>query len=198
MISTDEMLLRLGDDHADTDTDLLEKLIEGAHTYVETQTRRSFRGIETFSEVLEGRGTTRLFLHSPFASGVYETLMVWEFSEPGATPTEIVEGASDGFEVRESKYGTHLIRLGGYVWTDGYEYEITYTRGYVAGEEPADIRDLIAALVAHKLQIRGAGGGAMRSETIGGYSYTRFGSDDLEAVPFAKETIEAWRRPILV
>ena len=192
MITVAEMRTRLDD--ATADADLLGLLIDGAYAYVETQTRRSFRAPAPETIVLIGAGTRNLYL--PEKPDTTVSITVTEAAYAGATTTAVAEAASDGFEVRTRGHEGWLVRLGeSGEWTAGYEYAVTYTHGYAVDGEPDDIRDLVAGLVALKYQIAGAEG--LRSENIGGYSYTRFGDGDLDAIPGARETIEAWRRPVL-
>lgn len=200
MITVDEIILRLGDEGEGANPELLQRLIDGALAFVESQTRRSFRGHAPFEEVIIGRGKRTLWLSEPPVLGVaYESITVLEAAFPGADPTEIEEGTENGFNVRllgnEREREGVLVRLGREIWRKGYEYTVRYTRGYTEETFPADIADLVAGLVSLRVSL--AGMEAVRSETIGGYSYTRFGEGDLDAIPGARDTIEAWRRHIL-
>lgn len=192
MISRDELLALPG--VVEANGDALVALEAGAVAFVETQTGRYFGLPETVTEYVTGRGTARLYLrdHPTPEDGEYEPVVaVDERTTPGGDPTEYVQGAD--FELRVADREFALIRYAGEVWTAGYEFGLTYRRGYPAGEEPADIRQLVLDLVSVRWQLRGHE--ALRSETIGGYSYTRFGASDVDAVAGGWATIEAWRRP---
>jgi hypothetical protein len=71
------------------------------------------------------------------------TLTVVEHLTPGDTGTTITAGDDTGFLVR----GRKLVRKGGEVWRWGYEYELTYDRGYTAGQEPPRARQFVTGLV---------------------------------------------------
>jgi hypothetical protein len=189
-----EMLERLGDEGEGANPVLLDSLIKGALAYVETQTRRSFRPPAVVEEIIYGRGLPNLDLSEPPITSIdYEGIRVLEAAYPGADPVEIEEGAEGGFNVRVSGHEGWLVRLGpAGRWADGREYTVRYTRGYLPGAYPADIVDLVAGLVSLRVSL--AGMEAVRSESIGGYSYTRFGEGDLDAIPGALDTIDGWRR----
>jgi hypothetical protein len=117
--------------------------------------------------------------------------MVEERRWPGDDPVEIELGE---FEPRVRDRWTRLVRLGRATWKAGHEYSVPFDRGYAAGEEPGDIRQLVIDLVAVKNSIRGLEG--LRSEQQGARSWTRFGETDLDAVMGGWATIRAWKRPV--
>ena len=187
MIDVSDMRTRLND--PDANADLLVPLIDGAYTYVEAQTRRMFRESTAVTEYLTGIGSRTMVLSGWMTADA--EVAVSEREYPGATPTALV--ADTDFELRATQTDRILVRLGSETkWKDGYEYAVTYT---TSGFLPEDIADLIAGLVALRYQL--AGNESVRSESIAGYSYTRFGEGDLDAIPGARETIEAWRPPVL-
>lgn len=195
MISVADMLLRLGDGFADIDQILLQDLIEGAHAFVERQTRRTFREVAADTVYLTGNGSRRLWLPEPpvmVGSPAAYDVAVEESRYPGGTSTTLA--LATDFEVRMHGSEGWLARLGGSYWKNGYEYAVTYSHGYAADAYPEDVVDVVAGLVALRVQL--AGMEATRSESVGGYSYTRFGEGDLDAIPGALDTIEAWRPPV--
>jgi len=167
----------------------LEEQRDAALAFIQTQTRRYFGPIASTTDILAGSGTRSLWLPESAVVAEPLTITVQEFAHPGASPTAIVEDASDGFQLR----GARLIRLGGSgLWTRGYEYAVTYSRGYEENAGPKDVEDLLIELV--RLKVNADGEEVMKSETIGGYSYTRFDDGDLESIDGASDTIKAWRR----
>ena len=69
----------------------------------------------------------------------------------GDTGTSILTGDTNGWALRLGPGQTHtnkVIRKGGYLWTYGYEYAVTGTIGYSAGNEPAHIRQAVLELAA--------------------------------------------------
>ena len=171
-------------------TDLEARAVE----WVERQTGRYFGPPAETTEVLCGTGARRLWLAEPPVS----VAEVVEYAYPGAEGVIIDPAAPDGYEIRTGGNEGWLVRRGG-VWWPGYEYRVRYTRGYPAGQEPADIRQLVLDLVALKWSIRGKDG--LQSESIGGYSYTRSAfhiadDGDLKSIPGALRTIQSWRRAV--
>ncbi|HEX6939367.1 MAG TPA: hypothetical protein VF158_08140, partial [Longimicrobiales bacterium] len=90
--------------------------------------------------VLIGDGTADLWLpdHASAVSAVVER------AYDGGTETPL---AGADYALRKPPGATHglrLVRRGGSVWTYGYEYVVTYTRGYTetapaSGDSPADV-----------------------------------------------------------
>lgn len=170
---------------------LLTDLEAMAVEWVERQTGRYFGPPEETVEILRGTGAPRLWLAEPPVS----VAEVVEVIHPGGTETVI---DPDGYEIRTGGNEGWLVRRGG-VWWPGYEYRVRYTRGYPAGQEPADIRQLVLDLVALRWSLRGKDG--LQSESIGGYSYTRSAfhiadDGDLKSIPGALRTIQSWRRAV--
>lgn len=181
---------------ASTDTVLLADMIERAVAFIQTQTRRYFGPITEFTDYRYGAGGRSLWLTDRVIPDEYgEVMLLEERPYPGGTATPFLIA---DYAVRtgpEASDVSRLVRLGGYVWTDTYEYAVTYERGYNVDNGPPDITQLVIDLVALKLKLRGFEG--MRSETIGGYSYTRFGEGDLDAIDGARSLIKAWRPQVL-
>jgi hypothetical protein len=171
MISLDELRIALDIDSS-VDEDILEKLEAAAVAFVERETGWHFVGVDDVVEVVTGDGSDRLRLRGMVTTA---PATVSEAAYVGATPTTITATASDGYELRTKGVPVnriYLVRKQGYVWHDGYEYTVTADRGYTAGAEPTEIRELVRDLVLLKWNERDAAGGVFRSESIGPYTYT--------------------------
>jgi hypothetical protein len=179
------------------DDPALHELSLNALAFVESQTRRYFGAVAEHEEILTGESSRRLWLSEapvePPADPDYPTVAplvtVEERALPGAEPVAV-----EDFQLRRNGAEAYLVRTLGGVWLRDYEYTVTYWRGYDQLELPGDIRQLVLDLVSVKRSLRGQE--ALRSETVGGYSYTRFGTTDLDAVMGGWATIHAWRRPV--
>jgi hypothetical protein len=167
VIPVAELKVRLGIETDEHDA-LLALLEESAVAYVENQTDRYFGLPDNVTEYLEGRGGSLLSLRARPVSG---PATVIERAYLGATDVTITGSASDGYAVRPGTRAARLLRKAALVWTDGYEYEATYMHGYAAGQEPKDIRQLVASIVGKLFAASESGGGLLQGETIGGYSY---------------------------
>lgn len=172
------------------DNGVLQEMIARAEDLVERQTGGRFFGKKAaHTDYLSGNGSRHLRLSEAVTGNV---TLVNEREYPGGTPTEITDTE---YAVRPSGTTSVLVRLGGDRWISGMEYEVTYERGYAPDSGPKDVEQLVIDLVGLKLKMRGKDG--MRSESIGGYSYTVFGEGDFDAIPGAWDTIKAWRRLVL-
>lgn len=192
MISLDRLAAAIGDVE-ETDIPLLEDLRDAAVAFIETQTRRYFGPVTATTEWYRGNGTRSLWLNNPAIVDDDNELTVNEYTHPGATPGEIILDASDGYERRTHGTDVQLVRTGsGGVWTRDYDYAVTYSRGYVENKGPKDIEYLLIELV--RLRWNAIGEEVMKSETIAGYSYTRFDSGDIDSIEGGSVTLEAWRR----
>lgn len=193
MISLDRLITIIGvTDQADVP--LIEDMRDAAIAFIESQTNRYFGPVTSHTEWLRGNGTRSLWLS---ASPILEdplTITVTEYTHAGATGSVVVEDGSTGFSIRNHGTETELVRLGGGgVWTNGYDYAVTYSRGYADDQGPKDIEHVLIELVRNRYNSEGAE--VMKSETIGGYSYTRFDAGDLGALPAADQAvIDAHRR----
>jgi len=179
----------------------LQDMVTRAVEFLQTQTRRYFGLPVTLTDYLNGSGGRFLWLPEPVAAAdasagltssdsIPDIASVEERLYPGATATVLTEDTD--FQRRRRGTTDILVRLGsGVIWTLGYEYAVTYERGYLEDEGPKDIEQLILELL--KFRFKFASNTGMRSESIGGYSYTRFGDTDLDAIDGARATIEAWR-----
>lgn len=171
------------------DNGILQALIDRAQALVQRQTGgRWFGKREAFSDFLTGNGSRYMLLGDVVTGSITSVI---ERAYPGGDDTVISSGE---YAVRPAGTSSTLVRLGGSKWTQGLEYEVIYQRGYPTNEGPKDIEQLIIDLVGLRLKMRGKDG--MRSESIGGYSYTVFGEGDFDAIPGAWDTIKAWRRPV--
>lgn len=203
MIDVEDLLAATGAEDTAANRATLEELERNALAWVQNQTGRYFGPPEQVTEYITGTGGRRIYLRDHPVLDITEyyydadtEVLVAEAAYPGADLTEIEE---TGFQVRLSEREFALWRLGdAQLWTASpYEYAITYYRGYLPGEEPGDIRQLVLDLVLVRWKIRAEGMTGLRSETIGGYSYTRFGNDDVDAVSGGWSTIHSWRRPVV-
>lgn len=194
MIPVEELLAwpaLVGATEADLDT--LEAMERAAVSLVEIQTGRYFGLPETVTEYVRGHGGRQLWLRDVPVGDAYDgapEVTVIERALPGDTGTTLDESS---VAVRVVGHEARLIRADT-VWLLGYEYEVGYLRGYWPGEEPTDVRQLVLDLVALRWQMRGDE--SLRSETIGGYSYTRTTATDVTALPGGADVIAAWRRPV--
>jgi hypothetical protein len=122
----------------------LTQLEKAAVDFVEKRTGRYWGEVSTdnITEIVYGTGTPHLWMADPPTT---IPTSITEQAYPGATQTTITNTDTDGYVLR----GTRLVRKGGGVWTQGYEYDVTYTRGYTPGSEPDAIRHAVRMLVAH-------------------------------------------------
>ena len=196
MIPAADLAEYLGlEDPSARDLDRLEKLEAAAVAFVQTWTGRYFGPPVEHSEVLIGAGSGRIWLsHAPVAVGDGPLVILEERAYPGADPHPLV--IDEDFGVVVSGGEAELVRYSPALnWSRGYGYTARYHRGYPEGEEPADIRQLVTDLVAVRWGLIGREG--LRSESVGSYSYTRFGDSDLDAVMGGRDTLDLWRRPVV-
>lgn len=198
MISLDRLAGAIGN-VPESDLPLLEDMRDAALRFIESQTGRYFGKVVLVEEWIDGTGFRNLWLGEPVVVTNPVTLAVSEFTHPGATAVVLVEDTD--YELRVStapgaREG-YLVRLGGSsVWDRCYEYLVTYSRGYALNAGPRDIEHVLVGLV--RSRYTSGGSEVMKSETIGGYSYTRFDAGDLAALPGVDQaTVDAWRRPVL-
>lgn len=175
-------------DEGGTDHDSFLTLQEAAAVeFVQRYTGRYFGASEQAEQIVPGVGTNTLWLADDAAA----VASVHESIYPGAAESEILAGDVDGFVIR----GRRLVRKGGSVWRRGHEYRVIYTRGYAAGNEPADIRGAVLELVRYRYGQRKAGADGMKSESIGGYSYTLADAKEaLSGNAGVMDVLGHWRR----
>ena len=194
MISVADLKVWLGIDSGTTTyDDLLGDLEERAVAMLQRATNRYFGAVASTTEYLVGRGTASLWL-AEVPAAIPAT--VTERYAPGSDEATITAADDDGYVLRSSDRDARLVRKDGLVWSDGYEYEATYDRGYAAGSEPGDVRQAMIDIVTRAFKRRGSEG--LKSESIGGYAYTL--ADDageLEVSPFTASVIQTWRRPVV-
>lgn len=179
-----------------TDDTVVADMIARAVAFVETYTRRYFGLPETVTEFLAGTCRYDLYLSERPQTLDSEAadVAVIERCTPSSTSAAVT-----AFQVREcDTYRALLHRIDGAVWGSGYEYAVTYIRGYLVDAGPKDIEQVLLDLVALKTNTRGREG--IKSETIGGYSYTLgdFGNSEVDALPGAKSILNTWRRSVVV
>lgn len=196
MICAEELADHLGvDDPSVADLDRLETLERSAVAFVQTWTGRYFGPVVEHTEILTGTGGPRLWLSDLPRPAEGEPLVtVKESPRLGVEPRPLT--IDQDFAVLLQGSEAQLVRyLPGLGWPHDYVYEVSYRRGYKPGEEPADIRQIVIDLVAVKYSMIGRE--ALRSESVGGYSYTRFGASDLDAVMGGAAALNIWRRPVV-
>ncbi len=192
MISIPLLKEWLGQPDEDGLTALLTALEERAVDIVLEETERHFDVATALTEYLIGDGirTLRLNENAATITSVSERLNV------GDSWTAITEGDSDGFEIRAPKTSSpsgkaKLLRKDGLAWLSGYEYRVTYSFGYTAGDEPGTIRQAVFDLVSLKYHGRGREG--LQAFRAGDVAWTQFSADDVLAVPGLKRTLARWR-----
>jgi hypothetical protein len=195
MIDPDELRDYVGAEEADEAT--LTAIEQAAVAFVQNYTGRYFGPPELVEEYVTGRGGRRLYLrdhvtYDPSYPDDPAVVLVDERTIPGDGPTAFTQDTD--FVYRALGRENVLIRFGTTwgQWTEPYEYAVTYWRGYPPGDEPADIRQLVKDMVLVKWQTL-QGDAALQSETIGGYSYTRFKDADMDAVTAGWDTLALWK-----
>lgn len=147
MISAESLRaeLKIKGTHHDT---YLAELEERAVAYIQRRLGYFIGEEEAVTEYLEGSGTLRLWLTDIPALDIDEVI---ERVAPGADGATIVGADANGFLLRGSK----LVRKNGLAWVRGYEYEVTYTRGYESLDAPSptnlppgDVQGLVTKCVA--------------------------------------------------
>ena len=193
MIDVERLKLMLRITTNDDDVLLIE-LTDHAVAFVSTYTNRHFGLAADRREYHIGLGGPLL----PLRANIYDnmsapSITVTEQRAPGLDVVVIDETAADGFELRTGPRNAWLVRAGGYVWKMGFEYLVDYTVGYDWDGLPGDVESVIVSLVGRRYHFIGSSG--LKSETIGGYSYTRFTETDLEDDD--RRALDAWREPVI-
>ena len=201
MISLAELREYVGiTDPEDTSQDAnLTAMEAAAVAYIQMYTQRYFGPPEEVEEIVEGEGRRRLYLRDipiepapdeDYPLSIEPLTVVDSRTWAGASSVAIEETT---YDLRRDGLEAYLVRHGYRGrWECGNEYIVTYWRGYWPGEEPADIRQLVKDMVKSKylaLTVEG-----LKSETIGGYSYTQFSPRELETLGGAAGTLDLWRR----
>ena len=135
MIGLKELRTLLKEPPAEDDA-YIKALERAAVAHAERVTGKYLGATATHTDYLVGKGGQVLYLSGPIASG--DGLAVTEAPYPGATGEDITEDVV----VR----GLKLFRTDGTQFAPGYEYAVTYSRGYAAD---ADLRGVVR-------EIRGA------------------------------------------
>lgn len=160
IVPLDELKLALGLDPLSTDDDLLLTLLESqAAAFVNSQTERNWGAPADRTEFIKGLGIPTLYLRGHVDGAIVSV-------------RRRAMNAADFEDVDVADYivrGDTLMTTGAR-WSHLYEYEVVYSDGYELGFAPADIRALVADLVA--VAYSGLGEEGVKSETIGDYSYT--------------------------
>lgn len=135
-----KMAMKVGHDAED---DYVTALESAAVEFVQNETGRYFGAPLSTTEYLTGAGRSELYLAEAPAT-LPATLS--ERPYPGSDPVTITAASTDGYVLRGAMT---LVRKAGLLWARGYEYQVTYTKGYAPEAEPTDIRQLVTALVTH-------------------------------------------------
>lgn len=195
MVPLADLKAWLGIDAGDTTYDaILTNLEPRAVAVLQREANRYFGAVAETTEYLTGRGTADLWL-AEVPAAIPATVI--RRSGPGAKETTITATDDDGYVLRASDREARLVRKSGHTWADGQEFEATYNRGYVAGSEPGDVQQAVIDIVTRTFKRRGSEG--LKSESVGGYSYTVADDDGSELVisPFTQSVIRNWRRPVV-
>ena len=129
--------------------DYLTALEMAAVGYVQRKTGWYWGPEQEVEATLCGSGTRDLWL--PDHASAVSRVVAWSvYGVDSELPAE-------SYALRLEPGSTHGIRLSrrdGGLWLPGYEYAVTYTRGYEAGAEPEDIRQAVIGLVALWFEVR--------------------------------------------
>jgi hypothetical protein len=167
--------------------EVLEDYEAAAVAQIESATHRYFGPPEDVTVVVRGSGARNIWLdEAPLAS---PAVTVGELT--GVADEDPEGSAVTGFVVRDRA----LYRTDGSVWARGYEYVVTMRRGYAVGAEPADVRAEVLRLVGLRWAERGREG--LKSETIGGYSYTADTDGEDPGPAVSQAIIARWRDPVM-
>lgn len=132
-----------------TEDELLEQYERGAVAHVQRRTGRYYGPpVDDAEFVTYGDGTSMLYLPERMSGVATVTERLYQ----GDAGTSILTGADDGWVLRIPaglSYSNRLVRKGGSVWYPSYEYVVTGTIGYNAGEEPYNVRQAVLYLAAH-------------------------------------------------
>ena len=179
----------LGNPEGEGVTDQLAELEEMAVELVQDETGRYFGASTTRTEYIHGDGTNALRLNeNPTAITSVERR-----TAIGDTFEAIVEGDSDGFELRAPSGDpgrATLLRKSG-SWPDGDEHRVIYEFGYATDAEPKRIRQAVLDLVALKFHGRGREGS--KGWAAGGVAWTQFDGHDILQVQGLTRTLYMWR-----
>lgn len=164
-------------------------------SWVENQTGRHFREPKEFVERISGDDTPAMWIREmPVDDGE---------SDPAPMLSVDRREQREWVEVDDLEYdlidflpvGPHLIEHETRWKAGRRNYRVTYTAGYQPGELPGDIEQLVLEMTAHQYRERGKEG--LRSETIGGYSYSRAdGGGEEEFRDRWNRTLEVWRHRV--
>lgn len=163
-----KLALGIAADDASQD-DLLTQLESQAAAWVEQATGRRWDQPIPRVEKIWGTGTATLYLSgtpAPVNADAAGVIVVAVRSRILARPTEW-----DILLDFELSGPFSLVRTDGYIWHPGIQYEVTYHDGFLTA--PGDVQGLVIDLVRiARNGLAGASEAAIKSESIGDYSYT--------------------------
>lgn len=147
------------------------RIADAVLTWVEGQTERHFREVQPFVGRFSGGAQDIWLPEKPTqVEGVPADLVVVESYDAGAWTA----ADADDYEliIHPRPYGAAVLQHATTGWPAGRRnIRVTYSAGYAVGELPSDIEQLVIEMTAQRWLDRGKEN--LRSETIGGYSYTR-------------------------
>jgi hypothetical protein len=149
MIGRDELRAIIRETRSTHDV-YLAALESAAVDHLERETGHYFGDPKAVTLTLVGDGTPVLWLRD-LIHGASAPATVDQRSSPAASATTITASASDGYVVRGDSI-SKLVRKAGLVWLLGYEYEVTFDRGYDA--PPPSARQFVSFCVAHWFERR--------------------------------------------
>lgn len=103
--------------------------------------------------------------------------------------------ADDGYPAYVTS-GRDLVSRAGFLPGAG-ALQVTYTSGYDVSTGPLELQSIVEALVVGKYRGLTASTGALKSETLGDYNYTRFGLDELMAQSGWESVSRKWKRMLI-
>lgn len=186
----------------DTHDEDLTAVIAEQTAWVEGETHRRFDAPILVTETIVGSGRTTLWLGGHIEldnedEPTWGTVSVTErvaFAEP-----ELLDPLS--YSVRGGTSLASIVRVDGFLWSRGAEYDVTYYDGYAV--PPADIQALIYSLATTAYRMdestADASAGITSESLVGVYSYsidrqhaTLESSGELSDL--SKRTINRWKR----
>lgn len=158
MLNLPEIKRQVGIDNADTSSDdLLYELEVAAVSIVETLTNRKW-GAEQVIQTSSGGKKTIFLLNNPDLQEAFVVRYIDNIVPQIVSPSNF------------TVVGSQLINYDR--WYNGYQnVEVTYTTN---AEVPAAIKQAVMMLIsAQYFNLKSMGGDGLKSESIGGYSYTK-------------------------
>jgi hypothetical protein len=161
----------------------LARLIEAA-TATLGRELAMYLGLPAETVEIKAGGVPFLVLYDEPAADTIDEVAVATRTRPTA-PWTTVDPDEYVVEGRALRHGDR--------WPDGIaSVRITYTRGYAVDAGPAELRELVAQMVAARWESLGSE--TLKSESIGDYSYT---ASDLAGLADWPVVASRWRRTMV-